>query len=146
MKSSEKREALYPEDGLTLANFKLARTFPRLQCKLASDFVRHLANIVVATNSKPCEVCGRKCLTKCLICGKLMCTTDKRKWNGARCALLFHSEEFFGLARSDYQTVHRKEVSAWKPPSQQTIERNEMRIKIFQNAINAEESLGESNE
>jgi hypothetical protein len=73
---------------------------------------------------------------------------DKRKWNGARCALLFHSEEFFGLARSDYQTVHGKEVSAWKPPSQPTIERNEneRRIKHFQNAINAKESLGDSNE
>ena len=81
-------------------------------------------------------------MTKCSICGKLMCTTDKRKWNGVRCALLFHSEEFFGLARSDYQTVHGKEVSAWKPPSQQTIESNEKRIKIFQNAINAKESLG----
>jgi len=30
---------------------------------------------------------------------------------------LFHSEEFFGLARSDYQTVHGKEVSGWKAPS-----------------------------
>jgi hypothetical protein len=75
-----------------------------------------------------------------------MCTTDKRKWNGARCALLFHSEEFFGLARSDYQTVHGKEVSGWKAPSQQTIDRNERRIKKFQNAINAKESLGESND
>ena len=75
-----------------------------------------------------------------------MCTTDKRKWNGARCALLFHSEEFVGLARSDYQTVHGKEVSGWKAPNQQTIDRNERRIKIFQNAINAKESLGESND
>jgi len=141
MESCERVEALYPEDGLTLANFKLARKFPRLQCNFASDFGKHLANI-----GSPCEVCGRNCLTKCLLCGKLMCTTDKRKWNGARCALLFHSEEFFGLARSDYQTVHGKEVSAWKPPSQQTIERNNRRIKSFQNAINAEESLGESNE
>jgi hypothetical protein len=38
MESSERREALYPEDGLTLANFKLARTFPRLQCRLAINF------------------------------------------------------------------------------------------------------------
>jgi hypothetical protein len=145
MESCEQRELLYPEDGLTLANFKLARTFPRLQCKLASDFGRHLANIVVATNSKPCKVCGRKCLTKCFICGKLMCT-NQRKWNGARCDLLFHSDEFFGQARSDYQTVHGKEVIAWKPPSQQTIKRNERRITNFQNAINDKEALGESNE
>ncbi len=68
---------------------------------------------------------------------------DKRKWNGARCALLFHSEEFFGLARSDYNTVHGKEVSAWQPPNKQTIERNERRIKNFQNVIKDEEALGE---
>jgi len=95
MKSSERVEALYPEDGLTLANFKLARKIPRLQCNLASDFGKHLANIVITTNSSPCEVCGRKCLTKCFLCGKRMCTTEKRKWNGARCALLFHSDEFW---------------------------------------------------
>jgi hypothetical protein len=55
---------------------------------------------------------------------------------------LFHSEEFFGLARSDYKTVHGKEVSAWKPPSKQTIERHERRIKNFQNVIQDEETLG----
>ena len=36
---------------------------------------------------------------------------DKRKWNGAKCAVLFHSEEFFGLARSDYKAVHGKDVN-----------------------------------
>ena len=81
-------------------------------------------------------------MTKCKLCGKLMCTMDKRKWNGGRCVLLFHSEEFFGLARSDYKTVHGKEVSAWKPPSKQTIERHERRIKNFQNVIKDEETLG----
>ena len=70
-------------------------------------------------------------MTKCKLCGKLMCTMDKRKWNGGRCVLLFHSEEFFGLARSDYKTVYGKEVSAWKPPSKQTIERNEGALRIF---------------
>ena len=39
--------------------------------------------------------------------------------------------EFFGLARSDYKTVYGKEVSAWKPPSKQTIERNEGALRIF---------------
>jgi len=69
---------------------------------------------------------------------------DKRKWNGARCTLFFYSEEFFGLARSDYKTVHGKKVSAWKLPSKQTIERNKRHIKNFQNAIKDEEMLGES--
>ena len=29
----------------------------------------------------------------------------ERKWNGAKCAMAFHSESFFGLARSTPRTV-----------------------------------------
>jgi hypothetical protein len=36
---------------------------------------------------------------------------DKRKWNRVKCAVLFHSEEFFGLVRSDYKAVLGKDVS-----------------------------------
>ena len=36
---------------------------------------------------------------------------DKRKWNGAKCAVLFHSEEFFGLARSDYNAKCMERMS-----------------------------------
>ncbi len=49
---------------------------------------------------------------------------DKRKWNGAKCAVLFHSEEFFGLAGSDYKAVHGKDVSRWKAPDNRTFARN----------------------
>ena len=104
----------------------------------------HLASIVVTTNGLPCEVCRKKCLTKCQLCNKRMCTMDKWKWNGAKCAVLFHSEEFFGLARSDYKVVHGKNVSGWKAPNKQTIARNVWRIRGFVKEINDNESCNNS--
>lgn len=56
-----------------------------------------------------------------------------RKWTGARCAFLFHKEEFFGLARRDYiigmRGVKTKkeietELTSWKAPNAGVIERN----------------------
>ena len=69
---------------------------------------------------------------------------DKRKWNGAKCAVLFHSEEFFGLARSDYKAVHRKVVSGWKAPDKGTIARNVRRIRGFVKEINDDEACNNS--
>ncbi len=75
----EQLDELFPEDWLTINNVEKARMFPRLQCQLASDLGNHLASIVVTTNSRPCEVCGKKCLIKCQLCRRCMCTMDKRK-------------------------------------------------------------------
>ena len=42
----------------------------------------------------------------------------ERKWNGAKCAMTFHGESFFGLARSDdYSELHGKNSVNWTPPS-----------------------------
>ena len=81
MDTCEQLDESFPEGGLTINNFKKGMMFPRLQCRLASDLGNHLASTVVTTNSLPCEVCGKKCLTKCRLCNKRMCTMDKRKWN-----------------------------------------------------------------
>ncbi len=71
---------------------------------------------------------------------------DKRKWNGAKCAVLFHSEEFFGLARSDYNVVHEKDVSRWTAPDEQTISRNSQHIRGFVKEINDNEAHIKSDE
>ena len=71
---------------------------------------------------------------------------DKRKWNGAKCAVLFHSEEFFGLARSDYKAVHGKDVSGWKAPDKETISRNAQRIRGLVKEINDNETRNNSDE
>ena len=120
--------------------------FPRLQCNLTSEFDNHLANIVVNTNGPPCEVWGRKCLTRCLLCRKQMCTADKRKWNGAKCALLLHSEEFSGLARSNYNAVHWKDASRWKQPNEQTTARNARHVKNFVKEVNDNKANKKSDE
>ena len=69
---------------------------------------------------------------------------DKRKWHGAKCAILFLSEEFFGLARSDYKAVHGKDVSGWKAPEEGAIARNVQRIRSFVKEINNNETCNNS--
>jgi hypothetical protein len=75
-----------------------------------------------------------------------MCTIDKRKWNGAKCAVLFHSEEFFGHARSDYNAVHGKDVSGWKTSDEQIIARNVQCIRGFVKEKNDDEARNNSDE
>ena len=56
---------------------------------------------------------------------------DKRKWNGARCTLFFYSEEFFGLARSDYKTVHGKKSVHGNPPANRQLKEMKGTLRIF---------------
>jgi hypothetical protein len=68
-----------------------------------------------------------------------MCLLNKRHWNDAKCAFLFHSKKFFGLARSDYLDVLgkgwengekkkkdgiRQELDSWKPATKAAMERH----------------------
>ncbi len=146
MDTCEQLGKSFAESGLTIDNFRKGMMFPRLQCWLASDFGNHLASIVITTNGLPCEVCGKKCLTKCQLCNKCMCTMDKRRWNGAKCAVLFHGEEFFGLARSDIKAVHGKDVSGYRAPDKGTIARNVLCIRCFVMEINDNETRNNSDE
>jgi hypothetical protein len=74
-----------------------------------------------------------------MTCGKYMCLLNKWNWNGAKCAFKFHSEMFFGLARSDYLDVLgkgwengekkkkddiRRELDNWKPATEAAMERH----------------------
>ena len=58
--------------------------------------------------------------------------------------VLFHSEKFFGLARSDYNTVHGKDVNGWKAPDEQTIARHVRRIRGFVKEINDNDNDNEA--
>jgi hypothetical protein len=75
-----------------------------------------------------------------------MCTTDKRQSNGAKFAVLFHSEESFGLSISDYKAVHGKDVSGWKAPDEGTIARNTRHIRGFVKEINDDETRNNSDQ
>ena len=75
-----------------------------------------------------------------------MCTEEQRKWNGAKCAMIFHSDSFFGLARSDYSELHGKNSANMTPPSASAISRNARRVKTMVAAIDEEDSEdGEDN-
>ena len=41
--------------------------------------------------------------------------TGRRKWDGAECAMKYHSPEFFGLVRSD-SAIRGKRMIEWRPP------------------------------
>ena len=69
---------------------------------------------------------------------------DKRKWKEANCAVLSHSDEFFGLARSDYNAVHGKDIKGWKAPDEQTIASNARGIRGFIKEINDNEASNKS--
>jgi hypothetical protein len=98
----------FPETGVTLTNLRAAGN--RI-CELMEHAQKHFDTIIKKTNAGPCEVCGLPTYWTCMRCGKNMCLLNKRNWNGAKCAFRFHSEKFFGLARSDYLDVLGK---GWK--------------------------------
>lgn len=117
-------------DGLTLEVFKRARALPRF-CKTLDDIHKHFSNIVKLNNAMKCEVCGEKTIWRCEICNKNLCTMSKRTWNGAKCVLTYHNEEFYGLARSDFKSVHGKNIDHWIPPETAAINRNARRVRRF---------------
>jgi hypothetical protein len=121
---------MYPKDGLTLAAFQRGRLLPRF-CQTLEQMSNHFLNIVKLNNASKCEVCGDKTIWRCTLCNKNLCTMSKRTWNGAKCILAYHNEEFYGLARSDFRSVHGKNVESWTPPDTAAINRNARRIRRF---------------
>ncbi len=63
------------------------------------------------------------------MCEKAMCTTTKRKWSGNTCILAYHSNEFFGLSRSDRAQLEGKDVRSWTPPNNYVLSKNAQKIK-----------------
>jgi hypothetical protein len=57
----------------------------------------------------------------------------------------YHNENFYGLARSDYRTVHSKNVEGWTAPDDKAFERNARRVKRFMAEIRSEASKIQAN-
>ena len=117
-------------DGLTLAAFQRGRLLPRF-CQTLEQMSNHFSNIVKLNNASKCKVCSDKTIWRCTLCNKNLCTMSRRTWNGAKCILAYHNEEFYGLARSDFRSVHGKNVESWTPPDTASINRNARRIRRF---------------
>jgi hypothetical protein len=126
----------FPETGVTLTNLRAAG---KRICETMEHDQKHFDTIIKKTNAGPCEVCGLPTYWMCITCGKCMCLLNKWNWNGAKCAFLFHSGKFSGLARSDYLDVLvkgwengekkkkndiRQELDSWKPATEAAMERH----------------------
>ena len=53
--------------------------------------------------------------------------------------MIFHSDSFFGRARSDYSELHGKNSVNWTPPSASAVSRNARRAKTMVAAIDMED-------
>ena len=114
----------FPDTGVTMDNMAIARMVGRF-CDPTQAIRVHFQHIFKTNNPSYCEVCGEKCYYKCRLCNKTMCVMPGKRWEGARCAFMYHSEEFFGLSRSDYKDVQGKsDIKNWKPASEKVIKRN----------------------
>jgi hypothetical protein len=54
--------------------------------------------------------------------------------------MTYHNENFYGLARSDYRTVHCKNVEGWTAPDDKAFEGNARHVKRFMAKIRLEAS------
>ena len=131
-------EGTFPDTGVTLNNLNAAWELLQF-CATMEELQKHFEAIKKKNSPQVCEVCGSQTYWCCELCGKYICLLNKCHWNGARCAFLYHSEHFFGLARSNYIDVLgkgwgngkrktkeeiKKELENWKPPGVPAIERN----------------------
>ncbi len=121
---------MYPKDGLTLAAFERGRLLPRF-CKTLEQMNNDFSNVVTLNNASKCKVCCDKTIWQCTLCNKNLCTMSKQTWDGAKCILAYHNEEFYGLARSDFRSVHGKNVESWTPSDTSAISRNVRRSRRY---------------
>ena len=117
-------------DGLTLQVFMRAQGLPHF-CKTLDKMTKHFSNIVKMNNGCNCEVCEEKTIWRCGVCNMNLCTMNKRTWNGTKGVLTYHNKEFFGLARSDYKSIHSKSVDKWTLPDDAAIAPNVRCVRWF---------------
>ncbi len=94
---------------LTVENFRKAKCVSRHKPpRLCGDlgYIReHLASLTRVTRAGNCEICNAKTLWKCSICNKRMCVLVGKQFHGTGCAIQFHDDSFFGLARRDNKSL-----------------------------------------
>ena len=141
-RTKRKREELeYTGDGVTEENYKLAKADEKLSDRLCGDLDNlwnHTRNMERTTNKGACEVCGSKTLWKCRRCNKFMCVLENRNFTGAKCVIRFHSDTFFGLAKSDNK-MHENET--WKPANENKYRRHAGFMKQVMRDMNDETAL-----
>ena len=96
-----------------------ARNNSRL-CGDVSCLQKHINHLKKVKCAKQCEVCGIDSYTVCTLCpgnpGVHFFPT-KGIAKAKQCYLEYHSDEFFGLAKSDITLFHGMRFKDWKAPT-----------------------------
>ena len=93
-------------------------------CGDLTDFEQHVESRAQQNNPKPCEACGADYYTTCVLCNAPLHFFPQRGCHTKNtCFLKYHSDAFFGLARSD-STLIGKTKNERKEPSKKTLDKN----------------------
>ena len=98
----------------------------------------HIDRLKKIKCAKQCEVCGVDTYTVCTLCPGnpgIHFFPTKGIAKGKQCYLEFHSDEFFGLAKSDITLFHGKCRKDWKPPNMRTKKTNHKYIESLQKQL-----------
>jgi predicted RNA-binding Zn-ribbon protein involved in translation (DUF1610 family) len=137
--NKRKAELEYECNGVTEANFQLAKSDKRQRlCGDLAELIEHTQSMVRKTNLVACEVCGKNTLWRCQKCGKALCVPDKGAFAGGTCMLQFHSDTFFGLAKSD---VKMHDIETWKPSNKNKIKRHATFMRTLVNTVQETDGL-----
>ena len=111
-------------NGQMLRAFKIARLETRLikprMCGDLGAFEKHAQSMTKTTHKAACEICGKDTRYLCGLCNKRLCCYSGKNWS-VKCIAAYHSDNWFGLARSD-APLHGRLVKHWKRPT--TAEKN----------------------
>ena len=112
----------YDDEGVSVRNYKIAKTHSSQRlCGNLDQFLEHSNSMARFTNAHLCEVCGNKTRWKCLKCEKWMCVLESGKFSGCQCLIRFHSDSFFGLARSD---AEMNGIEKWKASNENRVRKH----------------------
>ena len=121
------------------ANYSLAKSDKRQRlCGDLDVLIQHTESMVRKTNKYDCEVCGKKTLWKCQKCNKALCVLEKGTFAGGTCMLRFHSDSFFGLAKSDAK-MH--DIVTWRPSNRNKIKRHATYMRALSDSMNLNDGL-----
>jgi hypothetical protein len=122
------------------AKYPRGRTVVKRLC--GDDFTNlkvHLNSTKSVNCRKTCEVCGNQVFKVCGLCGKPM-----HLETGKMCAVDFHDDNFFGLARSDFVNLLGGTKSTWNPPTPEQRSLNKRHITQLKRK-RAEDDMDEDN-
>ncbi|EJK67882.1 hypothetical protein THAOC_11015, partial [Thalassiosira oceanica] len=117
--------------GVSVESLKLAKSDRGRLCGDMEKIMSRVQSIVRKTGSGECYVCGSKTYYRCAGSDNAwLCMTKpgKKKEIDIGCALKYHSDDFFGLAKNDHKDVHGKTTNDWRPPTRREMMSNSQRV------------------